>query len=82
MVSEELRSKVQAAIESMRPYMQNDGGDLILENISDDLVVTVRFVGSCGTCPYSSMTLQNGVVEAIKRHAPEIQKVIALESSC
>lgn len=78
MVSTELTQKVQEAIESMRTYMQSDGGDLELVSISDDLQVTVRFLGSCGTCPFSSMTLRNGVVEAIKKHAPEIRDVQAL----
>lgn len=79
MVSEELVKKVKAAIETMRPYMQSDGGDIELDSISDDLVVTVRFLGTCGTCPYSSMTLHNGVVQAILHHAPEIKQVVALD---
>jgi nifU protein, putative len=79
MVSEELVKKVNAAIETMRPYMQSDGGDIELDSISDDLVVTVRFLGTCGTCPYSSMTLHNGVVQAILHHAPEIKQVVALD---
>ncbi len=78
MVSKELTENVHEAIESMRPYMQNDGGDLELVSISDDLEVTVRFLGSCGVCPFSAMTLRNGVVEAIKKHAPEIREVHAL----
>ena len=78
MVSKELNEKVQEAIEGMRSYMQSDGGDLELVSISDNLEVTVRFLGSCGTCPFSAMTLRNGVVEAIKKHAPEIQSVRAL----
>ena len=78
MVSKELNEKVQEAIEGMRSYMQSDGGDLELVSISDNLEVTVRFLGSCGTCPFSAMTLRNGVVEAIKKHAPEIRSVRAL----
>jgi nifU protein, putative len=81
MVSDELRQKVNTAIESMRPYMQSDGGDLELESISDDLVVTVRFLGSCGSCPYSSMTLHNGVVQAIMHYAPDVKKVVALREN-
>ena len=79
MISKELEEKVEEAIATIRPYMQSDGGDLLLESISEDMVVRVRFLGTCGTCPYSSMTLQNGVVEAIKQHAPEIREVIAIE---
>ena len=78
MVSKELIDKVNAAIDTMRPYMQSDGGDLALDSISEDLVVTVRFLG---TCPYSSMTLHNGVVQAIMHHAPEIKEVVALDEN-
>lgn len=81
MVSKELIDKVNAAIDTMRPYMQSDGGDLALDSISEDLVVTVRFLGTCGTCPYSSMTLHNGVVQAIMHHAPEIKEVVVLDEN-
>ncbi|MGP1363333.1 MAG: NifU family protein [Bacteroides sp.] len=80
MVSKELMDKIEAAIASIRPYMQSDGGDLELESVTEDMVVRVRFIGTCGTCPYSSMTLRNGVVEAIKQHAPEIREVIAVDA--
>lgn len=80
MVSKELMDKIEAAIASIRPYMQSDGGDLELESVTEDMVVRVRFIGTCGTCPYSSMTLRNGVVEAIKQHAQEIREVIAVDA--
>ena len=81
MVSDELRQKVNTAIESMRPYMQSDGGDLELESISDDLVVTVRVLGACGSCAYSAMRLHKGVVHAIVLDAPNVKKVVALREN-
>lgn len=79
MISEKITKAVNQAIASMRPYMQSDGGDIELHSISDDFVVTVKFKGTCGSCPYSSMTLRNGVVQAIMHNVPEIKEVVAID---
>ena len=69
--------KVNAALQKIRPYLNADGGDVSLIDITDDLVVKVRFSGACDGCPYSFMTLKAGVEEAIKKELPEVKDVVA-----
>jgi len=74
----ELANKVQNVIEQIRPYLQQDGGDISFVEITDDNVVNVELKGACGTCPYSTMTLKNGVETAVKKAIPEIKSVEAV----
>ena len=74
----ELRKKVESALESMRPFLAADGGNMELVNITDDMVVQLRLLGSCKNCDMSQMTLKAGVEEAVKRVAPEITSVEAV----
>ena len=71
--------KINLALEKIRPYLNADGGDVSLVDVSDDLVVKVRFSGACDGCPYSVMTLKAGVEEAIRKELPEVKEVIAEE---
>lgn len=74
----DLERKVQGIIEQIRPYLQNDGGDIKFLEITDENVVNVELLGACGSCPYSTMTLKNGVEEAVKKALPEIKSVEAI----
>ncbi len=74
----ELTTKVKRVIEQIRPYLQADGGDIQFVELTDDNVVNVELMGSCGSCPYSRMTLKNGVEEAMRKALPEIKAVEAL----
>jgi Fe-S cluster biogenesis protein NfuA len=74
----ELTSKVKNVIEQLRPYLQADGGDIQFIELTEDNVVNVELQGSCGSCPYSQMTLKNGVEETMRRAIPEIKAVEAL----
>jgi len=76
---DEIKEKVNTAIEVIRPYLQNDGGDISLVEITDDLTVRVKLHGACGSCPYSLMTLKNGVEQAIRRDVPEIKEVVSVD---
>lgn len=77
-MDEALKSKVESALESMRPFLAADGGDMELVDITDDMVVQLRLLGSCKECNMSEMTLKAGVEEAVKRVAPEISAVEAI----
>ena len=57
-----LEKKVRNVLEQIRPYLQQDGGDISFINLTDDNVVNVELHGACGSCPYSIMTLKNGVI--------------------
>lgn len=78
MSNSEITQKVQESIEQIRPFLQNDGGDISLVEVTDDLTVKVKLLGACGSCPYSVMTLKNGVEQAIKRDIPQIKEVVAV----
>jgi len=74
-VNEELISKVKNVIEQIRPYLQADGGDVEFINLTEDNIVNVRLLGMCGNCPYSQMTLKNGIEAAVIKAIPEIKGV-------
>ena len=69
---------MESALESMRPFLAADGGNMELVNITDDMVVQLRLLGSCKNCDMSQMTLKAGVEDAVKRVAPEITSVEAV----
>jgi Fe-S cluster biogenesis protein NfuA len=74
----DLERKVQGIIEQIRPYLQNDGGDIQFVEITEDNTVNVELLGACGACPHSTMTLKNGVEQAVKKALPEIKSVEAI----
>lgn len=76
--SEELTIKVKNVIEQIRPFLQADGGDIAFVELTEDNIVNVELQGACGTCPYSRMTLKNGVEEAVRKAIPEIKSVEAV----
>jgi Fe-S cluster biogenesis protein NfuA len=78
--SKSIQTRVEEALNSIRPYLQGDGGDVRLHAIRDDMVVEVELLGSCETCSMSHMTMKAGLEEAIKRAAPEIREVTAKRS--
>jgi Fe-S cluster biogenesis protein NfuA len=70
-----LEVKVKGVLDQIRPYLQNDGGDLSFIELTDDKVVFVELQGHCGSCPHALMTLKNGVEQAVKEAIPEIKSV-------
>lgn len=75
---EEITRKVQNVIAQIRPYLQQDGGDIEFIEYTDENVVNVKLLGACGSCPYSTMTLKNGVESAMKKAIPEVKSVEAV----
>ena len=71
-----ISEKINEGLEKIRPYLQADGGDITLLEVTDDMVVKVRLLGACGTCPMSMQTLKAGVEFTLKRIVPEIKEVI------
>lgn len=70
-----LEGKVKGVLDQIRPYLQNDGGDLSFVELTDDKIVYVELQGHCGSCPHALMTLKNGVEQAVKEAIPEIKSV-------
>ena len=75
---EETVIKVLEALETIRPFLNKDGGDIELVDVKDNKVF-VKLVGTCNGCPMSFSTMKLGVVNTIKQHAPEILEVVSVE---
>jgi len=75
MERELLEKRVKNILEQVRPYLQQDGGDVNFVELTDDMVVLVELTGACGSCPYSTMTLKNGIESVMKKSIPEIRSV-------
>lgn len=70
-----LTQRIEASLDSIRPYLEADGGNVKINQITSDNVVKLEFVGACGTCPMSTMTFKAGVEEAIKKAVPEVTRI-------
>lgn len=74
----ELMTKVEKALDGIRPYLETDGGNVKVLEITSEGVVRLELLGSCGTCPMSAMTFKAGLEEAILRASPVITRVEAV----
>ena len=72
-----LLNNIENALEEIRPFLKNDGGDISLVGIEKD-TVKVKFEGACSTCTVNQMTLKNGVEMTIKKHVPGVKEVISI----
>ena len=70
--------KVAEVIESVRPMLQNDGGDIELVGVDEDHTVRVRLQGACRGCPGAAMTLKMGVERLLREKVPEVKEVVAV----
>jgi Fe-S cluster biogenesis protein NfuA len=73
-----MREKVEIALNSMRPFLQADGGDVELVDITDDMEVQLRLTGNCSSCNISHITMKAGIENGIKNAIPEIKRVVAI----
>ncbi len=73
-----LLSKVEEALQTIRPYLEADGGDVRIVEITPEKEVRLELMGACETCPMSAMTLKAGVEQSIKAAVPEITAVTAV----
>ena len=71
--------KINLALEQIRPFLIDDGGDIEFLELTDDNVVKVKFLGACRSCNMNASTLKGDVEEAIKKAIPEIKEVVAIE---
>jgi Fe-S cluster biogenesis protein NfuA len=76
--NDELITKIDRALDSMRPYLAADGGNVKVLEVTEDRTVRLELMGSCGSCPMSAMTFKGGLEEAILKAVPEISKVEAV----
>ena len=74
----DLFQKLENALDTIRPYLEADGGNVSVAEITSDHIVRLNLLGACGSCPMSMMTLKAGIEQAIMKSVPEITKVEAL----
>ena len=74
----DIREQIEFALDTIRPYLEADGGNVRVVELTEDRVLKIELLGNCGICPMSTMTLKAGVEEAIKRAIPEIIRVEAV----
>jgi Fe-S cluster biogenesis protein NfuA len=77
---EGLLERINITLEQIRPYLQADGGDIEVIELTEDNILKVRLTGACKGCPFSMQTLKAGVEQAIRRDIPEIREVVSVDS--
>jgi len=73
------KTKIKETLDTIRPQLQADGGDLELVSIEDDGTVKVRLRGACAGCPGAAMTLQFGVERILKEQCPGVTSVVSVQ---
>ena len=71
--------KVEEALNQVRPYLESDGGNIRLIEVTDNYVVKVKLLGACGDCQVSMMTLKAGVELAVKKLLPQVKEVVDID---
>jgi Fe-S cluster biogenesis protein NfuA len=71
----ELLDRVEASLDAIRPYLEADGGNVRVSEITEEKILRLEFMGNCGTCPMSTMTFKAGVEDAVKKAVPEIKSI-------
>ena len=78
MATPDLQTRVETTLEELRPYLKADGGDIRLVEITAELVVRIELLGACADCSMINMTLKGGVESALKKAAPELKAIEAI----
>ena len=73
-----MKEEVKKALAEIRPYLQADGGDVELVEVTDDGIVKVRMTGACSGCPMATMTLKMRIERMIKQRVPEVKEVVGV----
>jgi len=73
-----MKERVEAALEKVRPSLQEDGGNVELIEVTPEGVVKVRLTGACGSCPMRQMTLKMGIGRVLQEEVPEVKEVVAV----
>jgi len=72
--------KIESALAEIRPFLEDDGGDINFIELTDEWVVKVKLIGACSSCSISASTLKNGVEVAVKRAVPRVREVIEVSA--
>lgn len=75
---EEIYQKIEIALNGMRPFLQADGGDVELVEVTPDFEVKLKLLGNCSSCSMSHMTMKAGIENGLKNAIPQIKQVVAV----
>lgn len=75
-----LLERVEKSLDNIRPYLEADGGDVRIIEITPENIVKLELLGACSSCPMSAMTLKAGVEESIRKAVPEIMGILAVNT--
>ncbi|MGV3640406.1 MAG: NifU family protein [Adhaeribacter sp.] len=71
-------ARIEKALDQIRPYLEADGGNVKVLELTSDMVLKLELLGACGACSMSTMTMKAGIEQAIMREVPEIKSVVAV----
>jgi Fe-S cluster biogenesis protein NfuA len=77
-MSKEIIDKIELALNSMRPFLQADGGDVELVEVTEEMEVRLKLTGNCSSCEMSHMTMKAGIENGLKNAIPQISRVVAV----
>lgn len=77
-ISPSLNERISTALDTIRPYLEADGGDMKIIGLTKDMTLQIELLGACSSCKMSTMTLKAGVEQAILKAVPEIKSVEAI----
>ena len=77
-MEDNLQKKVSDVLDTIRPMLMADGGNVELIDVAEDGIVSVKLQGACGTCPMAQLTLKMGIEKELKRQIPEVKEVVSV----
>lgn len=75
-----LIARIENTLDSLRPYLQADSGNVSLVDITEDMIVRLELLGACSSCSMSMMTLKAGIEQSLLKAIPEIRGVVAINT--
>ncbi len=75
-----LIARIENTLDSLRPYLQADSGNVSLVDITEDMIVRLELLGACSSCSMSMMTLKAGIEQSLLKAIPEIKGVVAINT--
>lgn len=74
----DIREKIETTLDSLRPYLKADGGNVEFVDVTPDMIVKLRLLGTCSTCDMSRFTMKAGIEDSLKKAIPSIKSVVAI----
>lgn len=78
---EELLTRIESALDEIRPYLNDDGGNVELINVTDEMIVEIKLLGACSSCNMSAMTVRAGIEGTLKSIVPEVTGVVSISAN-